>query len=169
MGAFFKKLKRIRVAVILFCVDVFLTGQGFIAVISFFVILFNFFPKALAGLIESDNEKFRKYAAKAAIYFVMCAAIFSGIFLNNKIARYQANKVIFALERYKIKHRQYPGKLDELVPEFLSYMPLAKLNLNGRFFYYASAGGQHLLMYIVLPPFARAFYNLEEKKWSSLD
>jgi len=169
MALLLSSMKMIRLPLVLFVLDVFVMGQGVIALITFFVILFKFLPKSLAGLIEKDREKFKKYSAKLAIYLVMIVAIIVGLSLNNKIAEHRSKIIIAALEEYKTKYLHYPNKLNDLVPEFLTRIPMAKINLSGQFHYFSFKDDGHKLMYIVVPPFDRAFYNLEEKKWGYLD
>jgi hypothetical protein len=169
MAIFLSSMKMIRLPLMLFILDVFVMGQGVIALITFFVILFKFLPKSLAGLIEKDKEKLKKYSVKLAIYIAMVVAIILGLSLNNKIAEHRSEIIITALEKYNAQYQHYPDKLDELIPEFLPKIPMAKINLLGQFHYYNFKNDKHSLMYMVIPPFGRAFYSLEEKKWSYLD
>ncbi len=62
------------------------------------------------------------------------------------------------------KYNRYPQRLDDLVPEFIPTVPIAKDTLGGGgSFFYSSrpGGGEPMLYYEVLPPFGRRFYHLE--------
>jgi len=152
----------------LFAFEVFAAGQGVIAEIVILVIFLWFIPKFLFSLFVKNKEKARKYALKAAVYALASIAMISGLYFNNQLAKRRSGIVISALEDYKNKNGSYPDKLNQLVPEFLPRIPLAKINLMGRFYYFVY-NGQHELMYMAIPPFGRAFYNLETKSWSWLD
>jgi len=168
MNTMKKILQDIWLPLLLLCLDVFVFGQGMVGFITILVIVFYFLPKVLLSL-RKDKEKAKKYLKRLLTYAVMVAAIFGALHLNSKLAEHRASLVITALDKYQAKHQNYPDGLDQLVPEFLPRIPKAKINLLYGNFSYISSDGSHTLLYIAYPPFYRRCYNLEEKKWSSLD
>ncbi|WP_422927265.1 hypothetical protein [Singulisphaera sp. PoT] len=87
--------------------------------------------------------------------------------LQNKIAEANARRVIAACEAYHAANGEFPKKLDELVPRYLSSVPSAKYCLLGRFIYVNS--GAPMLLWYVVPLHLRKIYNFETRKWSYLD
>ena len=70
---------------------------------------------------------------------------------------------------YKERYGKYPDKLEDLVPEFIHKVPLARLCLAYNRFMYISRDRNPLLVYYVVPPFGRAVYDLEKKSWGYMD
>jgi hypothetical protein len=73
---------------------------------------------------------------------------------------------------YHAKYNHYRQRLEELVPEFIPSVPVAKYTLGGggSFFYSSRPGdGEPMLYYQTLPPFGRRFYHLETGGWRFLD
>jgi hypothetical protein len=87
------------------------------------------------------------------------------------VAEANAQRVVAACEAYHAANGRFPEKLDELVPQFLNSVPLAKYCLGppSRFFYSSSASGPTMLAWQVLPPYYRKIYNFETRSWSYLD
>ncbi|MFA6216463.1 MAG: hypothetical protein WDL87_02265 [Candidatus Omnitrophota bacterium] len=165
MAFYLSAMKKNPLPLILFIIDAFLMGGGAIAVITSFVILFYFLPKSVAGFIEKDKEKFKKYSIRLVIYMLMVVAIIAGLFLNNKFAEYKSKFIVAALEEYKAKYSHYPPSLDKLLPEFLTKIPLAKYSFNGQFRYVSFEDDVHWLTFASFPPYGSANYKLKEKKW----
>jgi hypothetical protein len=108
-------------------------------------------------------------ALKVLLPIVMVAAAIGTNLGNMALARARARHLVDVCERYKAEQGRYPDRLEDLVPRYLSSVPLAKLSLAFNRFYYSHHEGRHSLMYIVLPPFGRTFYDFEKKRWGSLD
>jgi hypothetical protein len=70
---------------------------------------------------------------------------------------------------YHARYQHYPQHLEELVPEFLPSVPVAKYTLGGFFHYYRPTSGEPMLYYEALPPFGRRFYHMETGGWGYLD
>lgn len=60
-------------------------------------------------------------------------------------------------------------RLEDLVPEFLPKVPLAKYTVSQNEFQYFSSEGSHHLSYMAIPPFGRRIYEFETGKWRFLD
>ncbi len=86
-----------------------------------------------------------------------------------KVAEANAQRVIAACEAYHAAKGEFPKKLDELVPQYLKSVPLAKYCLGppSRFSY--SNTGSPRLIWQVVPPYYRKIYNFDSRSWSYLD
>jgi hypothetical protein len=67
------------------------------------------------------------------------------------------------------KYQHYPGRLDELMPDVLPSVPVAKYTLGGNNFFYFSPpeGREPMLYYEAFPPFGRRFYHMETGDWAT--
>ncbi len=156
------------IPLLLFFLDVFLFGQGIIALGTAAVVVFYFLPKALASLINKKDIKIK--FRRLLIYTVLVVAILTVIKYDQRLAQRKAEMLINALEEYQAEYKRYPDKLVELVPDFLAKIPRARISLlYSSKFSYTSTENNHILIYTILPPFGRKCYNLEEKNWFSLD
>lgn len=72
---------------------------------------------------------------------------------------------------FHAKYHRYPITLNELVPEFIPAVPLAKYTFLGEPFFYSSGndGRGPKLYYEAMPPFGRRFYHMETDSWGFLD
>ncbi len=88
-----------------------------------------------------------------------------------RVAEANARRVVAACEDYHAANGRFPEKLDELVPQYLNSVPLAKYCLGppSSYFYNSSASGSTLLCWQVIPPYYRKIYNFETRSWSYLD
>ena len=124
----------------------------------------------IKALISWKNKPlFRKRLIACGIYLLMSLLIFTSISLNNKIARSRAEMLIETCEKYKKKNNEYPENLSDLVPDFISEIPVAKYTLNSNRFFYISSKDSHLLFYMAMPPFGRPTYSFEKQKWTYID
>lgn len=100
---------------------------------------------------------------RAAIPLITLLLVFGNAVLQGWIARTNAEEIVQASEQYRSKNGVYPKKLDDLVPVYLSSVPLAKYALAGKFEYSSNPGG-HMLSWLVIPPFYACDYYLEEAR-----
>ena len=77
--------------------------------------------------------------------------------------------LIETCEKYKDKNNEYPESLTDLVPDFISEIPVAKYTLNSNRFFYISSKDSHSLFYMAMPPFGRPTYSFEKQKWVYID
>ena len=90
---------------------------------------------------------------------------------NNRLARSRAETLIAAIKAFNQRNQRYPIKLNELVPDFIDHVPVAKYIINPLFglFRYTATTKYHRLSYYDSPPFGRPIYQFEEDRWSYLE
>ena len=86
--------------------------------------------------------------------------------IQANIAETNAQRVILACDQYRAAHDEYPKKLDELVPQYLKTIPVAKHCLTGSFQYYNF--GQPMLYWRVFG-LLRKIYDFETRSWNYVD
>ncbi len=158
------------VAVTLFILDAFMVNQGFVALCLILVTVLVFLPRAL-WVRPGDRHLYERRLAKAGIYLMAAIAVFGCNALQNRMADRRAIQIGNACVAFRVKYQWYPCRLDELVPEFLPSVPVAKYTLGGNQFFYFSppSGKEPMLFYEALPPFGRRFYHLAKGGWGYLD
>jgi hypothetical protein len=145
------------IAACLYVFDGLVVGQGVLGVFVFLVAFFAGGIRILLALHKRDRVQARVRAARVGVYFLMAVAIIATIYVNNRLARRQAERVIAACQQYESKYHRLPDRLQQLVPEFLPSIPRAKYTvLYGDFTYFVSHERNHHLYYVAFPPFARA-------------
>jgi hypothetical protein len=154
----------------LFILDAFILNQGVVALCLILVTMFVFLPGAL-WVRRGDRRLYEQRLAKAGIYLLTALAVFGCDALQNRIADRRAIKIGNACLAFHGKYQRYPRHLDELVPDFLPSVPLAKYTLGGNNFFYFSppSGREPMLFYEAFPPFGRRFYHMESGGWGYLD
>ena len=87
------------------------------------------------------------------------------------VAETNAQRVVAACETYRAANGEFPKELEELVPQYLNSVPVAKYCLGpwGHFYYYNYDGGKPMLFWYVVPPYLRKIYDFETRSWSYLD
>jgi hypothetical protein len=82
-----------------------------------------------------------------------------------------SSTLIAACRQYEARHGRLPDRLDELVPDLIRSVPLAKYTLIPPFnrFMYTARSGHHSLMWVALPPFGRPSCVFEDNRWGFLD
>jgi hypothetical protein len=151
--------------------DAFVLNQGAVAIFVILLTLFVFLPRALWAL-RTSRALYLERLSRAGIYLLAAAAVFVTNVLQNRMADHRAIELGNACLAYHAKYQHYPQHLDELVPEFIPSVPVAKYTLlGGEGFYYISRanGGEPMLFYEALPPFGRRFYHMETGGWGYLD
>jgi hypothetical protein len=161
--------KTIIIAACLYAFDGLIVGQGVLGVFVFLVVFLAGGIRILMAVRRKEHALVRLHAARVGIYCLMAAAIIATIYVNNRIASRQAERVIAACRQYEAKFHRLPDSLQEVVPEFLPGIPRAKYTLlYGDFAYFVSDEKKHHLYYVAFPPFARAIYSFESNRWSTL-
>lgn len=82
---------------------------------------------------------------------------------------YNAARVVAACEEFRAVNGRFPRTLNELVPQYLPSVPRAKYCLHYGEFAYFLNDGHALLVWCVVPPYYRAIYDFETRRWSHLD
>lgn len=162
------KLSRsILIAACWFALDAFVLQQGLVSIIILLLFLFWMVPSAVKARKESTLARPRAWRAVA--YLLAAVAALGVIRLNQRYAERRAEVVAAAVRQYQQKYGRFPVRMEEVTPEFVPSIPLAKYALMFNEFQYFSGGNSHRLVYVVLPPFGRAVYHFESGQWSTLD
>lgn len=159
--------KTILTALFLFIVDAFVMNQGAIAVIAVAIIILWLLPKSI--VMKFENKSARDPLTKAAIYGVMVLFVFLANYSNNELARYRAETLILAIEKYHQDTGHYPENLSKLVPAYIPNVPLAKYTVMFNEFRYINQKDTRSLYYVALPPFGRPTYSFNQKSWGYID
>src|SRR6266545_469978 len=168
-------LRRLRrtlvIASVLLFADAFVLNQGIIALATALGALVGGIPRALFIWWRGKPRTARLRAARTGIYVAVAVLVLSVNFANNQLARRRADALITACRQYEARHGRLPDRLDELVPDFIPSVPLAKYTLMPPFnmFMYMVRPGKHSLMWVAFPPFGRPYYVFEDNRWGSLD
>lgn len=160
----------ILIAVGIFVCDAFVLNQGVVAVFVILLTLFVFLPRALWAL-RISRAIYLERLTRAGIYLLAAVAVFASNALQNRMADRRSIELGNACLAYRAKYQHYPQHLEELVPEFIPSVPLAKYTLGGGSFFYSSglSGKEPMLYYQAMPPFGRCFYHMETGGWGYLD
>ncbi len=147
-------------AVLLFVLDGLLFQQGLFTFIAAIICV----PLFIYAVFKKDGDSIKR----AGLLVLTVILVFSFIKANNGLAGYRTENLIKVCNSYKEKHGYYPKKLEDLVPEYYSKVPSAKLGMWGKYTYLSSEG-EHSIMYIAFPPFGRKYFDLEKNTWGFLD
>jgi len=160
--------RTIIIAVCLYAFDGLVVGEGFIGVFVFLVAFLAGGIRILVAARRKDRTLVRFHAARIGVYLLMAVAIVGTIYVNNRIARHRAERVIAACRQYETQYHRLPDRLQELVPKFLPSVPRAKYTLLfGDFTYFLSFEKKHHLYYVAFPPLTRVIYSFESGRWST--
>ena len=153
---------------VVFVSDVFWLGQGVIAAGAFllgvFILLMSFW-----SLLSRDREKAKTRSLKALMLMATAVLAIASISANNVLAARRCNHLIAACEQYHSKYNKYPDQLEQLVPEFVPTVPMAKYTMMFNSFSYTSTADRHTILYVSFPPFGRPYYVFEKHRWGDLD
>jgi hypothetical protein len=151
---------------VLIVFDAFFANQG---VISAVVGLWMLLVPLPVAVLTTNLEQRRRRVARVAVFLSAVAIVFGLNWINNQIAQSRAQTLIAAIKAFRQEHQRYPEKLDELVPEFVEGIPVAKYTLTFRKFYYVATPNYHGLSYVGLPPFGRPTFKFERDAWGYVD
>ena len=91
------------------------------------------------------------------------------ITINNRIAKRRAEKVVAAIQAYRTKNNQLPDSLNQLVPDYIPKIPLAKFTFTFNSFVYSNIDSKASLGYTAIPPFGRPTFVFNRNEWIYLD
>jgi len=123
---------------------------------------------AIINVLGRVHGEWRALMVFAAIPLLTFLLVLGNALLQNSIARSNALRIVHAAQQYRARNGAFPQRLDDLVPTYLPYVPLAKYALLGRFEYLTSSGS-HILLWTSIPPFLRCTYRLEDPRLVCLD
>jgi hypothetical protein len=159
--------RAVLLGTLLVVIDAFFLNQGAIALLVGLWML-------LVGLSRTFVAK--KYATvraarlrNIAVYFVAVILVFVFNALNNHLAQSRANALISAVKAFHGKNQRYPRSLEELVPDYVERVPLAKYTLMVNKFWYYTSDQDASLFYVDFPPFGRPTYSFRRDAWDYLD
>jgi hypothetical protein len=147
-------------ALLLVFIDAYVLNQGvLIAIVAAW--------QVIAGLVNvfrsKPSEPRKLLLARMGIFISAAVAVFSFNAVNNKIAHNRAEKLVTAIKAYRQTENKYPEKLQDLVPKYISKVPLAKYTMMYNDFHYS--GKHHFLFYVSFPPFTRPTYFFDRNNW----
>ena len=116
-------------AIALYVWDGLIASQGVVAIITLFIIVFVASPRILIPFFKKNKDLARQRALRTAVYLLATIVTFFTIFLNCKLAAQRADELIKVCNSYNEEYGKFPGKLEDLVPEFIPKIPLAKFAL----------------------------------------
>ena len=111
----------------------------------------------------------RRAWSKPATYAVLCVLALAITTASRQLARYRANQIVAAVERYRSDHGEYPECLTQLVPQYMEAIPPASYSFFGDFSYHkdrGEGGAAVSFYYITLPPFDGPTYQFDRGRWS---
>ena len=157
-----------RFATLLFVLDGLCLGQfGFAVLLAGWTILVRLPMVALAWK-DKPLRAFR--VRKVVIYLLAVVGIMALFIFNRQMGTRRADELVLAVQAYAARHGQFPQNLPQVVPDFMSAIPLARYTLVANdFAYKVTPEGRHVLSWTVMPPLARKAYTFEEKAWKTLD
>ena len=126
---------------------------------------------AIASIIFifSKREFSKLYAVKGFIYLCACVCIVGVYRLNTFVGKKNAHRIVSAIEVYKSDKGVYPAELSDIVPEYMSGIPVCAYRLSGRQYRYFYTDSYHYLMWVEMPPFGRRMYDFQDKEWRYID
>lgn len=120
-----------------------------------------FWAAALALLLKGRKPAARELGLKAAAYTLLIALLFGLNLINGRVGKQGAERITAACEAYKTRNGAYPEALQQLVPEYLKYIPPAKLSLRWSHYWLRD----NKLMFASEPGMVVSFYDLNAKEW----
>ncbi|HEX8925493.1 MAG TPA: hypothetical protein VF786_06845 [Terriglobales bacterium] len=153
---------------VLYVGEVFLLGQGVIAAMAVLVGVFILLMGAWS-MLRRNREKAKARGRTAFVLIGTALLALASISVNNALAEKRCRRLIADCEQYHAKYNKYPDRLEQLVPEFISSVPLAKYTMQFNDFSYMSSPERHTIMYVAFPPFGRPYYVFETHRWGYLD
>ncbi|MFZ3073041.1 MAG: hypothetical protein WA162_07340 [Thermodesulfobacteriota bacterium] len=147
--------------------DALFLNQGVISALIGAWMLLVAIPRAVFSTKVPELKRYR--LRRAAVFIGAMAMVFVFNWANNQIARKRAETLIAAVKAFNQKHQRYPAKLEELAPDFIDRVPIAKYTLTDNSFRYISTQENHSLFYVSMPPFGRPTYSFERNEWFYVD
>ena len=170
-------------SVVLFVMDVLLFGSYLFSILIGPIWLLVAIVRALKAIFARTS--WRVAVTRIVIPLVTLALVFGNAKLQSRIAESNAERIIKACTQYRADNGVFPETLTMLVPKYLKSVPHTKYTLGMEDFKYIVPKGepvqdetsgeitykstQHMLMWVVLPPFGRRTYTLETASLGHID
>lgn len=159
--------RAVLLGALLVAVDAFFLNQGVLALLVGLWTLLVGLPRTFLAkkYVPVRTQRLRNIA----VYLLAVILVFVFNVANNRLARSRAETLVSAVKAFHDKNQRYPKSLEELVPDQIKRVPLAKYTfIFNRFSYYTSDRGTNLL-YVNFPPFGRRTYSFTRNAWGYLD
>jgi hypothetical protein len=174
MGLFTPRKESFRFRRIIAAALFFIILDGFIVglpVFGLFICLSILVACGIASIIFifSKREFSKLYAIKFFIYLCACVSIIGVYRMNVLVGKRNADKIINSVGMYRSDEGAYPRELSDLVPEYLSSIPVCAYRLSSRQYRYSYADNYPYLMWAETPPFGRRMYHFEDQGWTYID
>lgn len=150
---------------LLWVIDLFVLGQGLISTTVAIVGAAVLLPGALWSLAGGKRDAARRRGWRAALFVALGLAAWGGMRFHAWTGATLAEDVIAACREYESDHEELPASLSDLVPEYRTAIPAARISLSHNRFHYSAREGRHVLWYAVIPPAVRRSYSFEEDRW----
>lgn len=153
----------------LLAIDVVFFGAPMLGAYTAIALLLWLLPRIFLAWRKPGLRRHR--ALVALLTLGMIATDISIYRIYDNIARARVLEVAEELLRYKARTGAFPEKLEQLVPEYLPAVPVAKpglVMLNGIWYLHKSPGPTGL-MYVSFPPYGRHIYDVDKREWTDID
>jgi hypothetical protein len=152
---------------LLVVVDALYINQGLIAGLIVFWLLLGGLPLTFLAkkYVTVRAHRFRNQA----IYFVAAIIVFALNAANNQLAQSRGEALVSDIKAFHVRNERYPKSLEELVPDYVESVPLAKYTFGFNEFRYFVSDHSVLLFYTHFPPFGRPTYSFDRDEWVYVD
>ena len=159
--------RAIFLATLLITFDAIILGQGGVALfVGIWVLLIalplTFLKEKYATVRSQRLRNMTIYIGAVLLVFAINAA-------NNRLAQSRTESLVTAVKAFHTRHGTYPNSLEELVPEFVDRIPVAKYTLGQNQFWYQTSDRYTAISYVRVAPFGRSVYSFAEDKWGFRD
>lgn len=153
-------------AIALFSIDALLLNQGVLSALVCAWLILVSLPRIYLSKSRSGRAT---RLAHIAMLVAAALLVFAANWINNRIARTRAETLIVAVKKFKQSTGHYPANLQDLAPNFIDHIPLAKYTIAFNDFKFSSAKDHVRLWYFEFPPFGRPAFNFNGDRWEYLD
>jgi predicted PurR-regulated permease PerM len=138
---------------VLILIDAVILNQGVISMVVGLWLVILSFPRTFL------EEKFKSVRPQRvrnlSVYLSAVVLVFVFNAVNNSIAQSRAEMLVSAVKAFNAKNQRYPESLQELVPDYVQEVPVAKYTLISSKFWYSASNDNAMLFYMKMPPFGR--------------
>jgi len=162
------------IAAVVFLIDSFLLGENVLAwIVAVIFVLLNILEAAKHT--PHDWPQVRHNLAKAAVYGLMVAGVYSVNKWNEGVTQDNLAQLVAANRNYLTKYMHYPEKLEELIPEFIPAIPPAKKNYSpwnafsyeGHVITWVSSPAARIIFWTTNSNHGKSYFNLETGQWGA--
>jgi hypothetical protein len=153
---------------LLYFFDALFVGLPFLGILFCVVLMIaNFW--AFLRHRKTDPSSVARYGIRSLARCLTVLGILGTFMFNRHMGYVNARLIIKAVEDYRAAYGEYPERIEDLVPQFLSKVPRSAFRVTFTEYLYLHHNDHHSLMWVEAPPFGKPEYHFETKKWSYLD